>query len=35
VIQVRYDIVKAHGEEIKLDTKEGEGTTFTINLPTV
>jgi signal transduction histidine kinase len=28
-----YDIVKAHGGEIKVETKENEGTTFIITLP--
>lgn len=32
-LSLSYDIVKAHGGEIKLETKEGEGTTFTIQLP--
>ena len=30
-----YDIIKAHGGEIKVETKEGEGTEFIIQLPTV
>ncbi len=29
-LSLSYDIVKAHGREIKLETKEGEGTTFII-----
>jgi len=33
VIQTSYDIVKAHGREIKVESKEGEGTEFTISLP--
>lgn len=33
VIQTFYDIVKAHGGEIKVATKENEGTEFTIQLP--
>ena len=33
VIQTSYDIVKAHGGELKVATKEGEGTEFTIHLP--
>ena len=33
VIQTNYDIVKAHGGELKLETKENEGTEFTIQLP--
>jgi signal transduction histidine kinase/streptogramin lyase len=32
-LSLSYDIVKAHGGELKVDTKEGEGTTFTIILP--
>jgi two-component system, NtrC family, sensor kinase len=31
-LSLSYDIVKAHGGEIKVNTKEGEGTTFTIIL---
>ena len=34
VIQTSYDIVKAHGGELKVETKEMEGTTFIIQLPT-
>lgn len=33
VIQIFYDIVKAHGEELKVESKEGKGTTVIINLP--
>jgi signal transduction histidine kinase len=29
-LSLAYDIVKAHGGEIKVETKEGRGTTFTI-----
>ena len=32
-LSLSYDIVKAHGGELKVDTKEGEGTTFIILLP--
>ena len=32
-IQTIYDIVKAHGGEIKVETKEGEGSEFIIHLP--
>ena len=32
VVQTTYDITKAHGGEIKVETKEGEGTTFIITL---
>ena len=28
-----YDIVKAHGGEIKVETKEDEGSEFIIQLP--
>ena len=31
-LSLSYDIVKAHGGEIKVETKEGEGTQFTIIL---
>jgi signal transduction histidine kinase len=33
VIQTIYDIIKAHGGEIKVETKEGEGSEFIIQLP--
>ena len=33
VIQTSYNIVKAHGGELKVQTKEGEGSTFIIELP--
>jgi signal transduction histidine kinase len=33
-LSLSYDIVKAHGGELRVETKEGEGTTFIINLPT-
>jgi signal transduction histidine kinase/ligand-binding sensor domain-containing protein len=32
-LSLAYDIVKAHGGEIKVNTKENEGTEFTIALP--
>ena len=35
VIQTSYDIVKAQGGEIKVETREGEGTEFIILLPFV
>jgi len=28
-----FDIVKAHGGELKVETKEGEGSEFIISLP--
>jgi signal transduction histidine kinase len=31
-LSLSYDIVKAHGGELKVETKEGEDTTFIINL---
>ena len=34
VIQTNYDIVKAHGGELKVETNEGKGSEFTIQLPT-
>jgi two-component system, NtrC family, sensor kinase len=34
-LSLAYDIVKAHGSEIKVETKEGEGTEFIIKLPIV
>jgi DNA-damage-inducible protein D len=33
VIQTIYDIVKAHGGELKVETKEGEGSQFIISIP--
>jgi len=33
VIQTSYDIVKAHGGELRVETKEGEGAEFVIQLP--
>ena len=35
MVKTIYDIVKAHGGELKVETKEGEGSEFTINLPLV
>jgi len=32
-LSLAYDIIKAHGGEIKVKTKEGEGSEFTIQLP--
>ncbi len=34
-LSLAYDIVKAHGGELKVETKEGEGTEFIIQLPIV
>ena len=33
-LSLAYDIVKAHGGEIKVETKDGEGSVFIIQLPT-
>jgi len=33
-LSLAYDIIKAHGGELKVETKEGEGTAFIIQLPT-
>ena len=35
VIQTTYDIIKAHGGEIKVETKESEGSEFIIQIPVV
>ena len=32
-LSLSYGIVKAHGDEINVQTKEGEGTIFIIELP--
>ena len=32
-LSLAYDIIKAHGGEIKVETKEGEGTEFIVQLP--
>ena len=32
-LSLSYDIVKVHGGEMKVETKEGEGSKFTIQLP--
>jgi len=32
-LSLSYDIVKAHNGELKLETREGEGTTFIISIP--
>ena len=33
-LSLAYDIIRAHGGDIKVETKEGEGSEFTIYLPT-
>jgi signal transduction histidine kinase len=32
-LSLAYDIVKAHGGELKVETEEGEGSVFIIQLP--
>jgi signal transduction histidine kinase len=32
-LSLAYDIVKAHGGEIKVDTKQGEGSQFVVEIP--
>jgi len=32
-LSLSYDIIKAHGGELAVDTKESEGSTFIIKLP--
>ena len=32
-LSLSYDIVKAHGGELKVETREGEGTSFIVSLP--
>ena len=34
-LSLSYDIVKAHNGELKVDTKQGDGTSFIIRLPVV
>jgi two-component system, NtrC family, sensor kinase len=34
-LSLSYDIVKAHGGELKVETKEGEGSIFSIQLPSI
>ena len=34
-LSLSYDIVKAHGGELKLETKENEGSVFTIQIPII
>ena len=33
-LSLSYDIVKAHGGELKVETRDGEGSEFIIFLPT-
>jgi signal transduction histidine kinase len=32
-LSLSYDIVKAHGGELSVESKEGEGSSFIISLP--
>ena len=32
-LSLSYDIIKAHGGELELETREGEGATFIISIP--
>ncbi|WP_276500885.1 ATP-binding protein [Terrimonas pollutisoli] len=32
-LSLSYDIVKAHGGELKVETKEGKGSEFIIQIP--
>jgi signal transduction histidine kinase len=34
-LSLSYDIIKAHGGELKVETKENEGSEFVIQLPVV
>ena len=34
-LSLSYDIVKAHGGELKVETKEGEGSVFLVRLPKI
>ena len=33
-LSMSYDIIKAHGGELKVESKEPDGTSFIIHLPT-
>jgi C4-dicarboxylate-specific signal transduction histidine kinase len=34
-LSLSYDIIKAHGGELKVETKEGEGSEFILKLPKI
>ena len=34
-LSLAYDIVKTHGGELKVETKEEEGSTFIIQIPII
>jgi signal transduction histidine kinase len=33
-LSLAYDIVKAHGGDIKVESREGQGSAFAVHLPT-
>lgn len=33
-LSLAYDIIKAHGDELKVETKDGQGSSYIISLPT-
>jgi signal transduction histidine kinase len=33
-LSLSYDIIKSHGGEIRVESKEGKGSEFIINIPT-
>ena len=34
-LSLAYDIIKAHGGKLKVETKENEGSVFTIEIPII
>ena len=34
-LSLSYDIIKAHGGELKVETEEGKGSSFIIQLPSM
>ncbi|MEO6893678.1 MAG: ATP-binding protein, partial [Ginsengibacter sp.] len=34
-LSLSYDIIKAHGGELKVESKQSEGSTFIIRLPAI
>ena len=34
-LSLAYDIIKAHGGKLKVETKENEGSLFTIQIPII
>jgi signal transduction histidine kinase len=35
MVQTTYDIIKAHGGELKVETKEGEFAEFILKIPAI